>query len=306
MLGGHGLTRWDYSVADGAVNMARDEALMAEARAGRSGFRFYGWEPWCLSLGRNQPAPARLLGRMCGALEVGTDIVRRPTGGRSVFHGPEVTYAFACPDRAWGGPRAVYARLHAALRSGLRALGVRLDEPSVGQGSVGPSWAGSGATDLSPGPAGCFRDPAPGEITVQGRKLVGSAQWRHRGALLQHGSILLRDCQALSDLSGPGGSWRVDRPQEPAVRAAAGCGPQTGARGPGTAIGLEELLEPLPAVDAVVAAIGRAIGDALVGEGEPVVHSPVPSLDVELVARYRDEGWQWRREAVDTAHLATR
>ena len=49
----------------------------------------------------------------------------------------------------------------------------------------------------APGALPCFAEPAPGELAHEGRKLVGSAQWRDDGALLQHGSILVDDDQAL-------------------------------------------------------------------------------------------------------------
>ena len=270
-----------FSVADGAANMATDEAMMELARDGRSLLRFYGWEPWCLSLGRNQAAPARLLGQTRAQVRVGVDAVRRPTGGRSVYHGPEITYAFTCPDRAWGGPRAVYRRIHGALAEGLSALGVdldRVDDDGVEHGSA----TGSTRT-LAPSSAGCFRDPAPGELTFAGRKLVGSAQWRRRGALLQHGSILLQDHQGLGELCEAG---------PPADAAAIGAG---------SAIGLDELLERAPEAEAVVPrlteALERGFGASLGPDDgrEGALPAALDDAARRLEPRYRSPQWLWRR-----------
>ena len=226
-----------YAVADGARNMALDEAMLEYAAEGRTLVRFYGWEPWCVSLGRNQPAPTHLRGRMPGDIRPGVDAVRRPTGGRSVFHGPEITYAFACPDRAWGGPKQVLRAVHRVLADGLRSLGVPLDDLPEGAAKK------PGSTEnLALSPAACFREPAPGELTVGGRKLVGSAQRRRRGGLLQHGSILLEDRQTLADLEDAGGL-----PQAP------------GAPERGVAIGLRETLSATPDPRAIVRRLEEAM-----------------------------------------------
>ena len=226
-----------YAVADGARNMALDEAMLEHAAEGRTLVRFYGWEPWCVSLGRNQPAPARLRGRLPRDIRPGVDAVRRPTGGRSVFHGPEITYAFACPDRAWGGPKQVLRTVHRVLGDGLRLLGVPLDDPPEGAvnrpGSPEPFALSAAA---------CFRDPAPGELTVGGRKLVGSAQRRRRGGLLQHGSILIEDRQALADLDDAGGPAQ-----------------SRGIPARGLAIGLRETLSATPDPRAIVPSLEEAL-----------------------------------------------
>ena len=191
-----------YAVADGARNMAVDEAMLELASGGATLLRFYGWEPWCLSLGRHQPIPTHLLRKLCNDVRPGVDAVRRPTGGRAVLHGPEVTYALACPDRAWGGPKQVRNKIHSALGEGLRSLGVRID---VATAAMTTADHASKAGRLSS--AACFRDAAPGELTVGGRKVVGSAQCRRSGAVLQHGSILLDDHQGWAELDGPG--WEL-------------------------------------------------------------------------------------------------
>ncbi|WP_420442522.1 lipoyl protein ligase domain-containing protein [Candidatus Palauibacter sp.] len=273
-----------WAVADGARNMAVDEAMLELAADGSTLLRFYGWEPWCLSLGRHQAAPDRLLGRAPDDLRPGVDAVRRPTGGRSVFHGPEITYAFACPARAWGGPRAVLQTVHRALGEGLRSLGVPLD--TVGGDAAEASLAEASRISA----ASCFRDPAPGELTARGRKLVGSAQCRRRGGVLQHGSILLDDRQRLGDLDGGDVG-----PDEGAVAGVSGKGP---------AIGLNELLDPAPdprliverLADRVAGAFG-APGPAATGASAGTATSPAL---IRLAARYehihRSRAWLWLRE----------
>ena len=268
-----------YAVADGARNMALDEAMLELAAGGSTLLRFYGWEPWCLSLGRHQEAPQRLLGRSREDLRPGVDAVRRPTGGRSVFHGPEITYAFACPARAWGGPRAVLHAVHRALAEGLGSVGVRLDAVQDDAGEAGLAAAGRISA------ASCFRDPAPGELTARGRKLVGSAQCRRGGGLLQHGSILLEDRQRLGDLDGRDMGPDMGPDTGPDERA------EAGVSGKGPAIGLNELLDVARAFGAP-AAVASAAANASAG----IAASPALS---RLAARYervhRSGAWLWRR-----------
>lgn len=273
-----------YAVADGARNMAIDEAMLELAAEGPTLLRFYGWEPWCLSLGRHQVAPDRLLGRSPGDLRPGVDAVRRPTGGRSVFHGPEITYAFACPDRAWGGPRAVLQTVHRALADGLRSVGVPLD--TVRGDDAEASFAEASPTSA----ASCFRDPAPGELTAHGRKLVGSAQCRRRGGLLQHGSILLEDRQRLGDLDGPGTG-----PDEGAVAGGSAKGP---------AIGLNELFDPAPdprlIVERLADSVAPAFGAPATAETNASAGIGTSPALIRLAARYervhRSGAWLWLRE----------
>jgi len=167
---------------DGATNMAIDEAIAEATAAGYASptVRFYGWQPPCLSLGRNQPF-AEVDAARC-ALH-GYDVVRRPTGGRAILHTDELTYSVAGPagePRLRGGVLEAYHRLAAGLLYGLRRLGIEAEETSA-HGRV--------RSDAS---AACFEVPSAHEITVQGRKLVGSAQCRRGGWVLQHGSLPLR------------------------------------------------------------------------------------------------------------------
>ncbi|MDE2877525.1 hypothetical protein [Candidatus Palauibacter soopunensis] len=263
--------------------MALDEAMLELAAGGSTLLRFYGWEPWCLSLGRHQTAPNRLLGSSPDDLRPGVDAVRRPTGGRSVFHGPEITYALACPARAWGGPRAVLQAVHRALAEGLRAVGVPLDTVQSADAEAGFAAARISA-------ASCFRDPAPGELTARGRKLVGSAQCRRRGGVLQHGSILLEDKQHLGDLAG--------RDIEPRGSAPAGVS------GRGPAIGLNELLDPVPdprliverLTDHVARAFGSPAAAATSASAGIATSAALTRLATGYERVHRSGAWLWRRE----------
>lgn len=183
----HGLsTRW-YALLDatgrsGAENMAIDETLLYAARcSGALYLRLYRWHPGTLSFGRHEPALQRY--DRDRIARWGWPVVRRPTGGRAVWHEQEVTYAVAAPLERWGSLRRSYRAIHALLAEALAALGV---EARLAGDARTP---GAGA-----GP--CFATTAGGEIVVRGRKLVGSAQVRDGSALLQHGSILLDGDQA--------------------------------------------------------------------------------------------------------------
>jgi lipoate-protein ligase A len=176
----------DSSGRTGAVNMALDVALLQDAAAtGRSFLRLYRWSPPCLSFGRNEPALARY-----DRAEIerrGWDVVRRPTGGRAVWHEDEVTYAVAAPIAAFGSLSATYCAIHEGLATALRTLGLAAQ---LAQRNGRPMGLGAGA---------CFASPVGGEVTVRGRKVVGSAQVRLGSAFLQHGSILLGGSQERID-----------------------------------------------------------------------------------------------------------
>ena len=167
----------------GAENMALDEALLHEAdRSGSAFLRLYRWSPPCLSFGRNEPALARY---DRSAIErLGLDVVRRPTGGRAVWHEHELTYAVAAPVAAFGTLRASYRAIHERLAAALRHLG-----------AAAALAADRGAPALDRASGACFEAPVGGEVVVAGRKLVGSAQVRHGSAFLQHGSMLLSGSQ---------------------------------------------------------------------------------------------------------------
>lgn len=177
---------WDLLVEphgrSGTENMSVDLALLDEAgRTGGSFLRLYRWSPPCLSFGRNEPVDTRY--DRAAIERLGIDVVRRPTGGRAVWHDQEVTYAVAAPLATFGSLRESYRSIHERLAVALRRLGVPAD--------LAPRP--KALTSLHGG--ACFASAVGGEVVVGGRKLVGSAQVRQGSAFLQHGSILLEGSQ---------------------------------------------------------------------------------------------------------------
>ena len=164
--------------------MAVDRALPGlAAREGAVILRLYAWDPHCLSFGRHEPAARRYdRDRIAAA---GLDCVRRPTGGRAVWHARELTYAVAAPEALLGGLRQAYQQIHGWLATAIRILGAPAE------------LAASHARAPRPGDGACFAAPVGGEVMVNEWKVVGSAQVRIQDALLQHGSMLLQDDQEL-------------------------------------------------------------------------------------------------------------
>jgi lipoate-protein ligase A len=178
--------RWRLLItgfADGATNMAIDEAIMRGVLEGLapSTLRFYGWEPPCVSIGYSQSLEKEIdLARCAGA---GVDWVRRPTGGRAILHVDELTYSVVTrldDPRAAGGVVESYRRLSRGLVAGLSLLGV----PAI-QAEYQRNENTNGFSSA------CFDVPSHYEVTVDGKKLVGSAQVRRQGVLLQHGTLPL-------------------------------------------------------------------------------------------------------------------
>ena len=169
--------------------MALDQALLESyALHAQPTLRFYRWGPPCLSLGVAQRLQRDVNQAACA--ELGIDIVRRLTGGRAILHDQEVTYALIIginhPLIGGGSVAQSYRAISTALCVGLEQLG------------IAPELAPQPAQHL-PTSAACFDLPSDYEITVGGRKLVGSAQARRNGVLLQHGTLLLHaDVQKLA------------------------------------------------------------------------------------------------------------
>lgn len=167
----------------GAWNMAVDEAIL-EAVVQRDvppTLRLYAWQPPCLSLGHAQPWADVDLKRLA---TFGWDLVRRPTGGRAILHTDELTYAVISPQeepRLMGGVLESYRRLSQALLEALNLLSL----PAQAQ-----PMAASEENGNAKGPV-CFEVPSNYEITVNGKKLLGSAQARKQGGILQHGTLPL-------------------------------------------------------------------------------------------------------------------
>lgn len=168
---------------DGAANMAIDAALLAEVENSptpRTIVRFYQWRRPTVSLGRNQQVDAAVDRAFCA--ESGMDVVHRPTGGRAVLHDDELTYAVASNDTSYFGDTiyANYKSVSEALRDGFCRLGV----PALLAPETRRTPAHHSGADLP-----CFISPSRYELTVGGRKIVGSAQRRLRRGFLQHGSM---------------------------------------------------------------------------------------------------------------------
>lgn len=161
--------------ADGPHHMATDETLLESAMLGSASLRFYSWSPPTLSLGYFQPHTIREKNPRLAKLP----FVRRPTGGDAIVHHFELTYALALPAGAdWQAGEPWLIQMHRIITAALTTLSVTA---SLHEGSVSPP-----APDVL-----CFNEPTRGDVMLAGSKVVGSAQRRRKGAMLQHGSILL-------------------------------------------------------------------------------------------------------------------
>ena len=168
--------------APGAWNMAVDEAILNAATRGDvpPTLRLYAWNPACLSLGYAQPISDVDEKRL---EEFGWDMVRRPTGGRAILHTDELTYSVCGPEHEpvlSGDILSSYKRLSAAILAALEHIGVGVQALPQEKNPV----------SKTPEPV-CFEIPSNYEITANGKKLVGSAQARRQGGVLQHGTLPL-------------------------------------------------------------------------------------------------------------------
>lgn len=253
--------RWRVLVeaepVSGARNMALDHALAELSQPGEGVLRFYAWSPHTVSFGRNEPAMGVYDARRAG--DEGIGLVRRPTGGRAVLHAHEVTYCAVLPVDALGGLRSAYVRINEGLVEGLRALGC-------------PAALAGGGPALPPDAGPCFQAPAPGEVTLDGRKLVGSAQVRMGDAILQHGSVILSgDQSVLARLRG----GEAD-PVPPATLHSVVGG-----------VAWADVVEAL--TRGLALALG---GDWRQGQVTPAEKSRAESLETD---RYATDAWTWRR-----------
>ena len=268
--------RWRVLVdtpASGLKNMAVDHALAACLAPGEAVLRIYRWSRPTVSFGRNEPARDRY--DPAAGRNAGIEFVRRPTGGRAVLHDRELTYAAVLPLTTRGGLRAAYGLINRGLVGALCSLGV----PAVMAEGRGLS------AGLESGP--CFDEPAPGEVTVAGRKLVGSAQARLEGVILQHGSLLIGPGQErLSELSSTSGVVRTGGYGEEREKYARAPAP----------ISLEEVLGQAPPWHDLVEAVVSGVGGVAGGDwhrGELTEPERVKCL--ELTERYASAEWTWRR-----------
>jgi len=187
---------FDDPPAYGGWNMAADEALAEySAEHGVAVSRFYEWAEPTLSLGYFQAAA----NRRGHTPSLRCALVRRPSGGGAILHDRELTYCLSIPashpaasDAGW-----LYRATHEALATALSSFGVaaslrlnsECDQPAT---SAGPS----------PEPFLCFQRRAAGDLLIGGEKIAGSAQRRRRGAVMQHGSVLLAASPFATELSG--------------------------------------------------------------------------------------------------------
>jgi lipoate-protein ligase A len=166
-----------YAATAPTTNMAVDAAILAAAD--RPTLRFYGWDPPAISLGRFQGRREDL----APLLDAGLPVVRRMTGGGAIVHWHELTYSVFLPLEhpaiAGLGTSDSYAALHGPIVRALAEIGV--DASSRGSPPPPPGRS----------PLLCFDRTTSLDLVARGRKLVGSAQRRARGRLLQHGSIIL-------------------------------------------------------------------------------------------------------------------
>ena len=177
------LTTWSIA---GHVNMAIDEAIAQQVAEGESPptVRFYTWNPYTISLGYNQKTK-EINYQSCKRDGIG--LVRRPTGGRAILHAEELTYAVIFDSTALFFRSKIletYLLIARALVTGVRRLGIGAELVRSNSDS---------STNLTK-PASrflCFSTASAFEIVVEGRKLIGSAQRRWPGVVLQHGSLLL-------------------------------------------------------------------------------------------------------------------
>lgn len=173
--------------------MAVDESILESIGRDASlpTLRLYAWTPACLSLGVAQPFADVDTARLRAH---GWDVVRRITGGRAILHTDELTYSVIGPAEnpiLAGSVLESYSRLAQALLHAVQVLGMSVE---MKEGKADESGKSNPV---------CFEVPSTYEITVNGKKLIGSAQARRKEGVLQHGSLplvgdLTRICQALS------------------------------------------------------------------------------------------------------------
>ena len=162
-----------FSVNSGSLNMETDAQILENAISNSEKnilFRLYGWSPMCISLGRNQKGDF-LTGEI--------DAVRRLTGGRALLHDNEITYCCVAPADAIPNGQSVvdsYKYISGVLIDFFKTLGVELD--------FGENKRVSTHYDY------CMLLSTGADVCYKGQKIIGSAQCRKNGYILQHGSIL--------------------------------------------------------------------------------------------------------------------
>jgi lipoate-protein ligase A len=240
--------------------MARDVALQARAaRTGETVFSIYSWTRPTVSFGRNQTASG--LYDLEKIRSAKLDVVRRPTGGRAILHHREVTYSVTAPLEG-ASLHETYSSINRILQLGLSTLGVLVEAAAGSERAEAPS--------VKP----CFETPAKGELIAAGAKLVGSAQWRENGALLQHGSILVDDDQ--SSLMGLSATPVTSEHWSPPAS-------------------LQSLLGRAPDTAEVATVMRDAVRSIEDEEVADLDEGEVYAAMLERVPQFLDEEWTWRR-----------
>jgi lipoate---protein ligase len=187
--------------ADGNTQMAIDRWLLEQHCSGNHSpmLRFYTWSPSAISLGYHQRQyPEHWQNLTWHGKKL--DLVRRPTGGRAVLHSSDLTYAVVTSGLS-GNRVEVYQKICEFLIQGWRSLGVELQYGTAGRGYIhNPNCFGTATgADL---------------ITIDGAKLIGSAQLRRDGVILQHGSMRLhQDAELFAEVFGAESFIPVQLPQ---------------------------------------------------------------------------------------------
>jgi lipoate-protein ligase A len=176
-----------FESLDGPTNMAADEAMLeTAAERGIASLRFYTWMKPTLTLGYFQPAAVCEQHPNLSSLPW----VRRSTGGAGIVHHRELTYAFALPPGiAWKSAESWICRFHRLVQGALEDVGVASRLVVCGE-------------EQKFGEVLCFLHQTPGDLLLDGSKVAGSAQRKLRGAILQHGSLLLRRSEFAPILPG--------------------------------------------------------------------------------------------------------
>lgn len=168
-----------YETRTGKENMQTDSDLLDFAIKNELKepiFRLYGWEPACVSLGRNQKDDF-LDYELLKSKNI--DVVRRLTGGRALLHDNEITYSFICPESfLQNGSHIVssYKEISQILIDKFKKLGIDLDFGASKPIKTGFDY--------------CMLISTGADLCYKEKKLIGSAQCRSHGYILQHGSIL--------------------------------------------------------------------------------------------------------------------
>jgi lipoyl(octanoyl) transferase len=190
------------SPGEGAWNMALDEALLLSAeRESIAWLRFYQWEQPTLSLGYFQNYTDRQL----HSASADCKLVRRASGGGAILHDRELTYSIALPASHPLARRAelLYDAAHRSLIETLSNWGIdaalHVVERPITPGDIDKRSLPASKREE---PFLCFQRRAPGDILLDSHKIAGSAQRRQRGAVLQHGSVLLAKSDFAPELPG--------------------------------------------------------------------------------------------------------